>query len=150
MKQTETKIVQEWNYRFPDKKLTLSPYPYERFDAFNERYIVEIKYRASWYDKLLIEFDKYSYNSWYAHITNKKFLYAVAHESKIIVFNITNINKTEYDYNWKYNEMPKQTEFNDRDKIIKFVGYLDHNTLKETKDVYEFGFSKNPYNIYIK
>ena len=46
--------------------------------------------------------------------------------------------------------MPKQTEFNDRDKIIKFVGYLDHNTLKETKDVYEFGFSKNPYNIYIK
>ena len=58
MKQTETKIVQEWNYRFSDKKLTLSPYPYERFDAFNEQYIVEIKYRASWYDKLLIEFDK--------------------------------------------------------------------------------------------
>ena len=144
MKQIESQIVQEWNNRFPNKKLIHSPYQYERFDAFSEQYVVEIKHRETWYDKLLIEFDKYSYNSWYAHIANKEFLYVVAYKSKIIIFNITNINKTEYDYNWKYKEMPKQTEFNNQDKIIKFVGFLDHKKLKETKDVYEFGFSKNP------
>ena len=150
MKQIASKIVQEWNKRFSNKKLIHSQYQYERFDAFNEHLIVEIKHRETWYDKLLIEFDKYTYNSWYAHLTNKKFLYIVAYKSKIIIFNITNINKTEYDYNWQYKELPRQTEFNDQNKIIKFVGYLDHNKLKKTKDVYEFGFNKNPYTIYIK
>jgi len=138
LKQTEEHMIKKWNYRFPNRKLIHSPYPYERFDAFNENLVVEIKYRFNWYDKLLIEFDKYSYNSWYAHLKKKRFLYVIYYLDKIIVFNITDINKSKYNYDWEYRKMPKQTEFSNRNNIIKFVGYLDHNVLKDTKNVYEF------------
>jgi len=148
MKQIEVEVIKEWNKRFKSKQLTLSPYEYERFDALNDYYIVEIKHRNTWYDRLLIEFDKYSYNSWYAHLNNKKFLYTVAHKQRIVVFNITRINKTNYTYNWEYRKMPKQTEFNKNNDIIKFVGYLDHNELKHTRSVYEFKSDKN-LSIYI-
>ena len=34
--------------------------------------------------------------------------------------------------------MPKQTEFDDKKKIVKFVGYLDLNILRSSSSVYEF------------
>ena len=143
MKEVEKNIIKEWNNEFPESKIILSSFEYERFDAHNEKCVVEVKYRNTWYDKLMIEFDKYSYNSWYAHITDKKFFYVVAHKNKIIVFNITDLNKNKYDYGWEYRIMPRQTEFGLNDKIVKFVGYLDYNKLKESESVYEFTVKNN-------
>lgn len=143
MKVIEKNIIKEWNNKFPKSRLTLSSFEYERFDAHNTHCIAEVKYRNTWYDKLMIEFDKYSYNSWYAHITDRKFFYVVAHGDRIIVFNITDLNNNKYNYGWEYRVMPKRTEFDGGDKIVKFVGYLDFDALKSSDSVYEFKASKN-------
>ena len=39
--------------------------------------------------------------------------------------------------------MPKQTEFCLDNKIVKFVGYLDYNKLKDSDFVYEFNASED-------
>ena len=93
MKDIEKNIITEWNNKFPKSRLIQSSFEYERFDAHNDKCIVELKYRSSWYDKMIIEFDKYSYNSWFAHMVDKKFFYVVAYKNKIVVFNITELNK---------------------------------------------------------
>mgnify|MGYP001392362780 CR=1 FL=1 len=138
MKEIEKKIIERYNQRFPNSILKLSNFEYERFDAYNDKCVVEVKHRNEWYDRQLIEFDKFSYNSWYAHISNKKFFYVVASGKRIVIYNITDLNKKKYDYNWQYKEMPKQTEFDDKKKIVKFVGYLDLNILRSSSSVYEF------------
>ena len=138
MKEIEKKIIERYNQRFPKSKLKLSNFEYERFDAYNDKCVVEVKHRNEWYDRQLIEFDKFSYNSWYAHISNKKFFYVVASGKRIVIYNITDLNKKKYDYNWQYKEMPKQTEFDNKKKIVKFVGYLDLNILRSSSSVYEF------------
>jgi len=138
MKQIEKNIIKRYNQQFPNSKLTLSDYEYERFDAYNNYCVVEVKHRHTWYNKQLIEFDKFSYNSWFAHINNKKFLYVVSYRNEIIIFNITDLNKKKYNFNWEYKEMPKQTEFDDNKKIVKFVGYLDLDMLRSSNSVYQF------------
>jgi len=99
MKQIEKNIIKRYNQQFPNSKLTLSDYEYERFDAYNNYCVVEVKHRHTWYNKQLIEFDKFSYNSWFAHINNKKFLYVVSYRNEIIIFNITDLNKKKYNFN---------------------------------------------------
>tara|TARA_R100000655_G_scaffold11764_1_gene27111 strand:- start:177 stop:641 length:465 start_codon:yes stop_codon:yes gene_type:complete len=143
MKDIEKNIITEWNNKFPKSRLIQSSFEYERFDAHNDKCIVELKYRSSWYDKMIIEFDKYSYNSWFAHMVDKKFFYVVAYKNKIVVFNITELNKYKYNYGWEYRVMPKQTEFCLDNKIVKFVGYLDYNKLKDSDFVYEFNAENN-------
>jgi len=96
---------------------------YERFDAYDDNYIWEIKDRGKYYENILIEFDKFSFNLNYAKIINKYFLYAVAMDDKIYIFNISRLK--DYDYKWEWREMPKQTEFQENHKINKFVGYID-------------------------
>ena len=59
---------------------------YSRYDAENEHYILEIKYRDTFYNDLLIEFDKYSYNLLYANMVKKQFIYAVQIEDRIYYF----------------------------------------------------------------
>ena len=147
MKSIEAKIIQEWNSRFPEDNLMLSEFEYEKFDAHNQALVTEVKYRNTWYDKLMIEFDKYSYNSWYAHITNKKFIYVVAHAKRIVIFNITDLNKSKYNFHWEYKTMPKHTEFGNGDRIVKFVGYLDLNILSSSDSVYEFETDTNLSDI---
>jgi len=67
----------------------------------------------------------------------------VAYKNKIVVFNITELNKYKYNYGWEYRVMPKQTEFCLDNKIVKFVGYLDYNKLKDSDFVYEFNAENN-------
>ena len=106
--------------------LELDTYKYNRFDAYNKHYIVEFKYRKSYYKDVLIEFDKFSYNFLYAETNNKHFIYAVRMEYHIYVFNITKLVK-HYDFKWEWKDMPKQTEFGDKEKIKKLVGYININ-----------------------
>ena len=105
-------------------KLKEDMYQYNRYDAYNNKSIVEIKNRKTFYKNTMIEFDKYSYNLLYAKLINKNFIYAVRMQQYIYVFNITELVKHKYDFQFSMRKMPIATEFA-RDGIIKkVVGYI--------------------------
>ena len=98
---------------------------YLRFDAYDSNYIIEIKARKRFYQKQIIEFSKFSFNSCYAKLYAKKFVYAVYINSDIYIFNISNLEKNNYDFKWEWKEQPITTNFTNNDKILKFVGYIN-------------------------
>ena len=125
MKKNEIKVIKRLNKHLPKNKPIINTSRYHRFDAYNDDYIIEIKYRKKMYDNFIIEFDKYAYNKLYAEMNNRKFLYVVGIEEDVYIFNITNLDKSGYNYNWEMRRMPKQTEFEDIWDINKYVGYLE-------------------------
>ena len=125
MKSKERIILQRLNRAFLTNPLIESNYEYNRFDAENTKYIVEIKSRNNKYDQTIIEFDKFSYNLLYAKENNKFFVYAVKMDDKIYIFNITKLKEYNYNFNWEWREMPKYTEFNNTKNIRKLVGYIN-------------------------
>ena len=125
MKKNEIKVIKRLNNHLPKNKPIINTSRYHRFDAYNDDYIIEIKYRKKMYDNFIIEFDKYAYNKLYAEMNNRKFLYVVGVEEDVYIFNITNLDKSGYNYNWEMRRMPKQTEFENNWDINKYVGYLE-------------------------
>lgn len=125
MKKNELLVLKQLNGHLPKNKPVINTSRYHRFDAYNENYIVEVKYRNKEYENYIIEFDKYAYNVMYSDLYKKKFLYVVGTPNDVYVFNITNLNKSGYNYKWEMRPMPKQTEFEQNWDINKFVGYLD-------------------------
>ena len=105
-------------------KLKEDTYKYNRYDAYNNTSIVEIKNRKTFYNNTMIEFDKYSYNLMYAKLINKKFIYAVRMHDNIYVFNITELTKHKYDFKFAMRTMPVATEFARDGVIKKVVGYV--------------------------
>ena len=75
MKSRELQILSRLNRYDETLQLNPSEYEYCRFDAWSEKYIVEIKARNKYYKELMIEFDKYAFNSKYAENNGKEFLY---------------------------------------------------------------------------
>ena len=73
MKQNEKDILDSVNKEF-NIDLKWDDYEYNRFDAEDKNYIVEIKDRHKYYDNTMIEFDKYSYNIKYAEFAKKSFI----------------------------------------------------------------------------
>ena len=102
-----------------------SDYEYNRFDAYNDKSIFEVKHRHTFYDDVMIEFDKFSYNYAYAVVNNLNFVYAVEMNNIIYIFDIFNLVEEEFNFNWKWIEMPKTTEFNKKEKIQKYVGFIN-------------------------
>ena len=105
-------------------------YEYAKFDAIDEKdNIYEFKFRNTFYNRTLIEFDKFSYNIMYANIKNKRFLYVVRMADKkddnIYIFNVSDLYKADFDFQFHYRLMPLHTEFyNSPKKINKYVGYI--------------------------
>ena len=98
---------------------------YCRFDAIGEGIVAEIKYRNKHYDKTIIEFDKYSFNKEYARIKTCSFYYIVGFNDEVFCFDISEMDINNYNYEWTWKEMPRQTEFgNNKDKTYKYVGYI--------------------------
>jgi hypothetical protein len=97
---------------------------YLQFDAYDKNYIVEIKIRNTFYANQIIEFSKYAFNSLYAKTNNQTFVYAVAINGTIYIFNISKLEK-DYDFNWEWRKLPATTEFENNDNMLKYVGYLD-------------------------
>lgn len=122
MKSVEQEIIYELNEYGNNFKMAKNKY--SRFDAYNDKFIVEIKYRNKCYDSVLIEFDKYAYNLLYAKQFGKQFLYIVKMEQVIYVFNVTKLDKRGYYFKWKWLEMPEKTEFNGNKKMQKYVGFI--------------------------
>lgn len=98
---------------------------YNRFDAYNDFSIVELKYRKSHYDQTMIEFDKFSYNHMYSKLNNKKFMYIVRMQDFVYIFDINKLIEEKYDFNFGWRDLPKTTEFNKKQTVKKFVGYID-------------------------
>ena len=131
MKEKELYILNKVNQE-AGLDLQEAKYEYCRFDAYNNNYIAEIKFREQDYKHTMIEFDKYSFNKEYAKINNKLFLYIVGvkyPKRKIYIFNISDINREGVcNYNWEWKEdLPKTTEFENKDKVWKYVGYINRD-----------------------
>ena len=133
LKNKERFILERLNRFFLTNVLKESKYEYNRYDAENDRYIVEIKHRDKFYKDTIIEFDKFSYNLLYAKMAKKFFIYVVRMNSSVYVFNITKLVESGYNFNWEWKELKKQTEFADKKEIKKLVGYININ-----KSVKEF------------
>ena len=134
MKKNEIKVIKRLNKHLPKNKPIINTSRYHRFDAYNDDYIIEIKYRKKMYDNFIIEFDKYAYNKLYSEMIKKKFLYVVGVKDDMFIFNISNLDSSGYNYNWEMRPMPKQTEFDKNYKIDKLVGYLERWPGKGVKD----------------
>ena len=122
MKKEERRIMKVLNKA--KAKLKEDMYQYNRYDAYNNTSIVEIKKRKTFYKNTMIEFDKYSYNLLYAKLIGKKFIYAVRMKGWIYVFNITELTKHKYDFKFAMRTMPVATEFARDGVIKKVVGYV--------------------------
>ena len=133
MKDSEKEILNEINKQC-NLSLKADDYEYNRFDAANTSYIVEIKHRDKFYEDTMIEFDKFSYNLLYAQMSKKQFIYVVKMDQKIYVFNITKLVSSGYKFKWIFKELKKQTEFADKRKIKKLVGYININ--ESVKEIY--------------
>ena len=113
--------------------LDVSDTLYSMDEKTAKQLVKDLKIEDFSYDELLnsdyvvIEFDKYAYNSKYSDINNKRFLYIVNDEEGLYVFNITNLNKDNYDFKWEWRDMPKYTEFDSDSIINKYVGYINFN-----------------------
>ena len=134
MKEKERTILNKLNNFFLTDALVEDEYEYNRFDAANTSYIVEIKHRDKFYEDTMIEFDKFSYNLLYAQMVNKQFIYAVQMKNNIYVFNITKLVSSSYKFSWIWKSLPKQTEFADKKEIKKLVGYININ--ESVKEIY--------------
>ena len=115
--------------------LTESKDVYSRFDAYdNKGNVYELKCRDEYYNDVLIEFDKLSYNIMYcAQLTNKRFYYVVQMpEVGGVVFDITELFELEHDFKWQRMDMPRTTEFKETSVISKIVGFIPIKKQKYT------------------
>lgn len=120
---SEASIVEYINSR-AKTNFVLAEDKYSTYDAEEPRYIAEIKIRNKHYEDCLIEYDKYMANKGVADIEGKHFLYIVAVNPHIYVFNIHKIGKIK----WEDREMPRNSHFGGyEDKKIKRVGYINVN-----------------------
>tara|TARA_B100000519_G_C14252480_1_gene443165 strand:+ start:1231 stop:1629 length:399 start_codon:yes stop_codon:yes gene_type:complete len=120
MKQNEKDILDSVNKEF-NIELKWNDYEYNRFDAEDKNYIVEIKDRNKYYDNTMIEFDKYSFNIKYAELAKKKFIYVVRVDGNIYIFNLS---KDDTTFGWEWKLIEATTNFKNRKKIKKLVGYI--------------------------
>jgi uncharacterized protein with NRDE domain len=121
---TQTEIIDKLNSIYPGLDLEEVSDPYSSYDAENARYIVEVKSRDKKYDSWIIERKKFDSNLLYSMNVNKMFVYLTEHNGKIMTWNIHNLLNSLYDFGWTKMELPATTEFDDKEKIQKEIGYL--------------------------
>ncbi len=124
MKKEERKIITLLN-KYSEQPIRESEYEYNRFDAFSDLVIIELKYRGKHYDQTMIEFDKFSYNHMYSKLMDKKFMYIVRMQDFVYIFDINSLINENYNFNFGWRNLPKTTEFKRKEDVKKFVGYID-------------------------
>ena len=97
---------------------------YSSYDAENERYIVEVKSRDKRYRSWVIEKKKFESNIIKSVETGKMFVYLTEYDEKIMTWNIHNLVRKGYDFQWSVISMPQTTEFDNNKLITKEVGFL--------------------------
>ena len=121
---TQTEIIDKLNSIYPGLDLVEVSNPYSTYDAENERYIVEVKSRDKQYRSWAIEKKKFDSNIVISVETGKMFVYLTEYNGKIMTWNIHNLVRKGYDFQWTEQLMPETTEFDNTNVITKVVGYL--------------------------
>jgi len=122
MKQKE--IIDKLNEIYPGLNLIECADKYSPYDAENERYIVEVKSRDKQYRSWVIEKKKFESNIIKSVETGKMFVYLTEYDKKIMTWNIHNLVRKGYDFQWSVISMPQTTEFDNNKLITKEVGFL--------------------------
>jgi len=121
---TQSEIVARLNELYPDLNLVECQDQFCSYDAESDNYIVEIKSRDTEYDSWIIEKSKFDKNIVKSVETTKKFIYLTEYKGKIMTWNIHNLVRKGYDFQWTEQLMPETTEFDNTNVITKVVGYL--------------------------
>ena len=100
---------------------------YDLYDAYNERYIVEIKIRGAYYNEKSIECIKLFHLINESQKLNKSFVYMVKDTKGIYLFNITKTINEIIKRGIVCYQMPINTEFGNNRKIDKYVFNLDES-----------------------
>jgi hypothetical protein len=101
-------------------KLTLVKGKFNPYDAEDENYIVEIKNRRDYYSEKLIEALKMFKNFQLSQIKEKSFLYVVTDSKGLYIYNISKDIDKILSSQIKAIKCPKTTDFNKKEKIIKY------------------------------
>ena len=123
---TEKDVINIINLKFKTS-FKLVPDKYSSYDAEEDRYILEIKNRRSYYPTKIIEMSKLISNYQKSQLIDKVFLYAVSDIKGIYIFNINkNIDDIiKLPVTKKY--QPVTTDFGSNKKIIKLTYELDES-----------------------
>ena len=131
---TQSEIVDKLNELYPDLNLVECEDQFCSCDAESDNYIVEIKSRDTEYDSWIIEKYKFDKNIVKSVETTKKFIYLTEYNGKIMTWNIHNLVRKGYDFQWTEQLMPETTEFDNTNVITKVVGYLYEKDAKIHKE----------------
>ena len=123
---TQTEVIDRWNsiHVANEPLIETSDNPFATYDAQSSEYIVEIKSRDKNYDSWMIEKYKFDINLEDSIRTGRDFLYITEHKRKLMVWNINDLVAVDYAFNWHKRWLPKTTDFEDNEVILKEVGYL--------------------------
>lgn len=133
----ELSIIRELNvYIDYDDPILPVPERFNRYDAISQTYMVEIKDRNNmFFDEVIIEYDKWNDVTKESIEQGVQFLFATKMKGKIYVWNISKMNKAQFDYKWEMrDDLPRltipadtyETTLVDK-KVSKKVGYLPIN-----------------------
>jgi len=131
---TQTEIVAKLNELYPDLNLVECEDQFCFCDAESDDYIVEIKSRDKEYSSWIIEKSKFEKNLVKSVETTKKFIYLTEYNGKIMTWNIHNLVRKNYDFQWREMPMPETTEFDANNVIPKVVGFLYESKAKIHKE----------------
>ena len=121
---TQTEIIDKLNSTYPGLDLVEVSDPYSTYDAENERYIVEVKSRDKQYRSWAIEKKKFDSNIVKSVEKRKMFVYLTEYNGNIMTWNIHNLVRKGYDFQWSKIPMPQTTDFEDNEVVVKEVGFL--------------------------
>ena len=121
---TQTEIIDKLNSIYPGLDLVEVSDPYSTYDAENERYIVEVKSRDKQYRSWAIEKKKFDSNIVKSVEKRKMFVYLTEYNGNIMTWNIHNLVRKGYDFQWSKIPMPQTTDFEDNEVVVKEVGFL--------------------------
>jgi hypothetical protein len=124
MKDREKKVVEILNKK-SQQVFKLCENEFEHYDAYSDKYIVEIKCRNAVYDTKIIEAVKLFNNLHIANSKDKIFLYVVSEPEGMYVFNMSKIARTGKLPMLEAMVMPDKTEFGETKRMIKYIYQLD-------------------------
>jgi len=104
------------------KDLKPSELPTSRFDCYSEKYKldIELKCRRKHYDELIIERGKYDALMHRCEVNGSRPVYINSTPKGVWGFYLD-----KHQLEWEHRDLPKQTDFSDRQTISKEIGYLD-------------------------
>src|SRR5210317_1540977 len=131
---TQTEIIVKLNDLYPELNLVECEDQFCSCDAESDNYIVEIKSRDTEYKSWIIEKYKFDKNLVKSVETTKKFIYLTEYNGKIMTWNIHNLVRKNYDFQWTEQLMTETKEFDNTKPITKVVGFLYEGKAKIHKE----------------